>query len=395
MRPRHLVLLVPLCAAFAGASAAPPDPVAEPALSWQQARVLADVIARLRAEYVDPVDEATLVEGAIRGMLGALDAHSSYLGPVEQGALDDLARGTRDGVGLDLAGEERGLRVLDPLAGSPAERAGLKRGDLVLAVDGTPVAGLEPGAGALLLRGKPGSPVTVQVERPGLAPFAITLERERVAVPSVVVTALEPGLAHLRVTEFSRTTAAELTRGLARLERDGPLVGAVLDLRGNGGGLFDAAVDVADLFLDDGAIVSAEGRAPDADLVREATPGDLLAGRPIVLLVDGATASAAEIVAGALQDRHRGPVLGSRTHGKGSVQTVIPLARGGAIKFTSARYLTPVGRSIQDAGIEPDLPFGALPPLADATPGSLAATDPALARALAALKAARLARATP
>jgi carboxyl-terminal processing protease len=378
-----LAILPTLCAALA--QAAPAPSAAEPALSWQQTRLLAEVIARIRSEYVDPVDEQRLVEGAVRGMLGMLDASSSYLPPDEQRAMESLARGTRDGVGLDLAADPDGLRVLDPLPGSPAEKAGLRKGDLVVSVDGAPLAGIDPAVGSAMLRGSPGSTVTIEVERPGEGPRTLTLERARVAVSSVSAAPLAPGLIGLRISEFSASTAAEVARALADAARSAPLEGAILDLRGNGGGLLDAAVEVADQFLEPGPIVSARGRAADASFEREATTGDLLRGAPLVVLVDGATASAAEVLTGALQDRRRATVVGARTYGKGTVQTVLPLARGGALKFTTARYLTPAGRAIDGAGIEPDLAVAAAP--------SPAEPDPPLARALAALEAARAARA--
>jgi carboxyl-terminal processing protease len=224
----------------------------------------------------------------------------------------------------------------------------------------------------------------------GTTSAPVTLKRARVRVTSVVAHAIEPGYLHLRVSQFSGTTARDLALELARLGQDGPPRGAILDLRGNGGGVFDAAVDVADLFLEDGVIVTSEGRAVDASFERRANAGDALSGAPLVVLVDAATASAAEIVVGALKDRHRAVVLGSNTFGKGTVQTVLPLSQGGALKYTSARWRTPSGQPIPLTGIEPDIALGNAPPPEGG--GALASSDPALAQALLAVKAAKLAR---
>jgi carboxyl-terminal processing protease len=387
------LLLLFLIAAPARAAEDPPAPFVQPALSWRQAQLFADVLAKLRAEYVDPVDDSVLIDLALRGMLAGLDPHSAYLAPGEYKELDDLTHGTYDGVGLDLVAEPEGLRVVAPLPGSPAARAGLARGDVVTAIDGKPVATLEPSDALGLLRGTIGSVVEISVRHEGEdTSIPITLKRERVKVSSVVASVLEPGFLHLRVSQFSGTTARDLAKALAALTKDGPPRGAVLDLRGNGGGIFESAVEVADLFLEDGLIVTSEGRASDASFVRRANAGDALSGAPLVVLVDAATASAAEIVAGALKDRHRGVVIGSATFGKGSVQTVLPLTQGGALKFTSARWRMPSGEAIPLTGIEPDIPLSALPPSLGGATG-LAQQDPALAQALLAVKAAKFARA--
>lgn len=390
MRSRFVILA--LLPTLALAEPAPtPQPAPQAALSWRQAQLFADVLARLRAEYVDPVDDATLIDLALRGMLSGLDPHSAYLAPVQLQELDDISHGGYDGVGLDLVAERDGLRVVAPMPGSPAARAGLARGDVVTAIDGRPVSNLDPVDALALLRGTVGSPVEISVRREGAsASVPVTLKRARVQLTSVLATELEPGWLHLRISQFSGTTARDLARELARLGEAGPPRGAILDLRGNGGGVFDAAVEVADLFLEDGLIVSSEGRAPDATYERRANAGDALSGAPLVVLVDSATASAAEIVAGALKDRHRAVLLGSNTYGKGTVQTVLPLAQGGALKFTSARWRTPSGQPIPATGIEPDVPLSAV---TAAGASGLALEDPALAQALLAVKAAKFARA--
>jgi carboxyl-terminal processing protease len=390
MRRFALALAALIISAPLGAAPAPSAPPPKPALSWQQAQLFADVLARLRAEYVDPVDDSVLIDLALHGMLAGLDAHSEYLEPADLEQLDDLTHGSYDGVGLDLVAEPDGLRVVNPLPGSPAARAGLKRGDLVTAIDGKLVTDLDPTDALGLLRGAAGSKVQITVRHADAATDApIVLKRERVRVSSVTGTVLEPGYLDLRINQFSATTGRELAQTLAELTKDGPPRGAVLDLRGNGGGIFDAAVDVADLFLEDGVIVTSEGRAPDASFERHANPGDALSGAPLVVLVDGATASAAEIVAGALKDQHRAVLLGTNTYGKGTVQTVLPLSQGGALKFTSARWRTPSGEAIPVSGIAPDINLTTLP--APTAPG-LAQVDPALAQALLAVKAAKLAR---
>lgn len=391
---RRFVALIALLVAdpiLADTTTPAAKPAPQAALSWRQAQLFADVLAKLRAEYVDPVDDSVLIDLALRGMLAGLDPHSAYLAPEEFQQLDDLTHGSYDGVGLDLVAEPDGLRVVAPIAGSPAARAGLAPGDVVTAIDGKPIATLDPTEALSRLRGRSGSAVEIEVRRRGAtATEPVSLKRERVRNTSILARALEPGWLHLRVSQFSGTTASDLARELARLGQDGPPRGAILDLRGNGGGIFDAAVEVADLFLEDGVIVTSEGRAEDASFERRANAGDALSGAPLVVLVDAATASAAEIVVGALKDRHRGVVLGSNTFGKGSVQTVLPLAQGGALKYTSARWRTPSGQPIPLTGIEPDVPLaGALPSEASS---ALARTDPGLAQALLAVKAAKLAR---
>ena len=379
-----LALLAMLSMAPVRAASTQDPPPPQAALSWRQAQLFADVLTRLRAEYVDPVDDSVLIDLALRGMLAGLDPHSAYLAPDEYQQLDDLTHGSYDGVGLDLVAEPDGLLVVAPLAGSPAARAGLVRGDVIIAIDGKPVATLGPTEALALLRGRAGSVVELGLRGEGAAASTtVTLKRERVRMSSVAADMIEPGYLHLRVIQFNAGTASDLARELARLGQSGPPRGAILDLRGNGGGIFDAAVEVADLFLEDGLIVTSEGRAEDASFERRANAGDALSGAPLVVLVDAATASAAEIVVGALKDRHRGVVLGSNTFGKGSVQTVLPLSQGGALKFTSARWRTPSGQPIPLTGIEPDIALYAT---------AQAGVDPALAQALLAVKAAKLAR---
>jgi len=337
MRALAFALLAPLAlAACAGAPSRDDSAMTatvEPGLQWPDAKLLAEAVARLQTDYVDEISSRALTIEALKGMLAGLDPYSAYLTPEEYAALGEYT---------------------DHLA----PQGELETGD---AVDAT--AGAASGtAGA-------SAP-------PPAKPPAVASPRPRAVAPSVIAALPRPGIAHLRVGIFTVNTAAELERELVRLRALGPLRGAVLDLRGDPGGVFSAGAAVADLFVESGVLLRAEGRAADASFVREATPGDLLDGAPLLVLIDAATASAAEITAGALQDRGRALVMGERSFGKGSVQSVIPLRSGGAVKFTTARYRLPSGRAIDGVGIEPDLPLAALPKVSASHP------DPALERAL-------------
>jgi len=327
-------------------------------LPRQDVRLMAEVIERVKQEYVDPVDDHDLMQHAIRGMVANLDPHSAFL---EEDELEDLmvaSEGNYSGIGIEVSYEDGLIVVVAPFEGSPAERAGLRTGDLIVAIDGQAVRTVGLGASVNRMRGEPGTVVRVTIERGGLAePLEYAIERARIDVHSVRQAMLEPGFGYLRIGQFSETTAADLEAAYRRLvEASGaPLAGLVLDLRGNPGGVLDAGVDVADAFLDSGLIVSATGRGPDARFSIEAAPGDLLQGSPLAVLVNGGSASASEIVAGALHDHGRATLLGRTTFGKGSVQTILPLSDGRAIKLTTSRYYTPSGVSIHERGIEPDI----------------------------------------
>jgi carboxyl-terminal processing protease len=354
-------------------------------------------------------------------MLASLDPHSGFLSREEYAQMRTFTSGVLEGVGMDVTLIDGFVRVIAPLEGTPAARAGIQSGDVILKVGDTPLSGLALDQATELMRGAPGTVVVLTVLRhEGEPPLRIELKRERIKLESVRARLLEPGFALLRITQFSDNTALDLERELAALTRQAPLEGAVLDLRNNTGGVLEAAIDAADLFVESGRIVSAEGRTPEARFQRDARPGDMLGGAPLVVLVNGGTASAAEIVAGALQDQRRGVVMGERTFGKGSVQTIMPLDGGTALKLTTARYYTPSGRSIQAQGIEPDVTLVDLRPAdspldgertreadlarhlengaapraaaADAAAPGLAVEDPALWQALNALKVARLTR---
>ena len=309
----------------------------------------------VRAAYVDPVDDKKLMQSAVRGLLLELDPHSTYFDKEDAQAFDEQATGAYEGIGVELLQQQDNtLKVVSPIDDTPAARAGLRAGDLIVAIDGTPINAItasEP------LRGKAGSKVVLTIERGEQKPFDVTVVRETIRVTSVRSKMLEPGYGYVRISTFQADTGADFQKNLGELQNQagGKLKGLVLDLRSNPGGLLTAAVQVADDLLDKGGIVSTRGRISISDARFDATPGDLLKGAPLVVLVDAGSASASEVLAGALHDNQRGRVVGSRTFGKGSVQTVLPLDNGDSVKLTTARYYTPSGRSIQATGILPDV----------------------------------------
>jgi carboxyl-terminal processing protease len=327
------------------------------ALPWQEASLFAEVYERIKREYVDEVDDHALMEKAVRGMVAALDPHSAYLDSEEFDEIRLSTMGSYPGVGIEVVADEGVVKILRPIDGSPAQQAGLLAGDEIVSIDGTDIGADLAGAIARM-RGSSGSLVTLSIRRegaPGLIEYA--LRRAQVEVHSVSQELLEPGYGYVRITSFSETTAQDLSQAISRLKRDNhaPLKGLLLDLRNNPGGVLEAGVAVADDFLDSGVIVTADGRTPEARFRMDATPGDLIDGAPLVVLVNGGSASASEIVAGALKDHARAVLVGRRTYGKGSVQTVMPLSHGGAVKLTTSRYFTPSGVSIHGKGIVPDV----------------------------------------
>ena len=352
------VLLSATCAFAAPAedakSAAPPP---KPSVSIEDIRAFTAVFNLVKQAYVEPVDDKVLMQAAIRGLLSGLDPHSEYL---DQRAMDQLTEdtsGSYDGLGLEVLAADGSLRVVAPIDDTPAERAGVKPGDIITRINDTAITSDNVNESATMLRGKVGSEVALSVLHEGATvPVDLKLKRETIRVASVKVKALEPGYVYIRIAQFQEDTGAELRSKLEKIKaKSGALRGAVLDLRSNPGGLLTSAVEVSDDFLDSGVIVSTRGRLKQADLSFSATPGDLLDGAPMVTLVDNGTASAAEIVAGALKDNHRTLIMGRRSFGKGSVQTVLPLDDAHAVKITTARYFTPSGTSIQAAGIQPDI----------------------------------------
>jgi carboxyl-terminal processing protease len=361
-------------------------------LPWKDARLLAEVLERVKQDYVERIDDHALMENAIRGMVSALDPHSAFLDTEEYDEIRISTTGNYSGVGIEVTMEDGAVKVVAPIEGTPAARAGIQAGDIIVAIDDVPVeaAGLNDAINRM--RGKPGTPVKVSVVRgDSETPIDFVLERSNVQVHSVKHEMLEPGFGYVRITHFSETTGSDLTRALGSLKSASPqgrLKGLVLDLRNNPGGVLEAAVSVSDAFLDDGAIVSANGRAPESRFEMDATPGDLIDGAALVVLVNGGSASASEIVAGALKDHGRATLIGRTTFGKGSVQTVMPLSDGHAIKLTTSRYYTPSGISIHEKGIDPDVVVERDQDPADgeAAAGTLLARDGEVRLALARLK---------
>lgn len=331
-------------------------------LRWDQARLLAEVMDRVRREYVEPIDDAELLENAIRGMVGDLDRHSAFLDADEYQDIRISTSGRYSGVGLEISQEDDRILVIAPIDGTPAQRAGIEAGDEIIRIDDFSVIsdGLELTIDRL--RGPAGTPVTVHVHRPDYDdPLTFRLTRQKIQVSSVRHEVLDRSIGYLRLSQFNDTTASEARRAIdvmmdeAQSETGNMLTGLILDLRNNPGGILDSAVDISDLFLDEGVIVSAQGRTPESRFTRMAGLGDILDGAAIVVLVNGGSASGSEIVAGALQDHDRATIVGTQTFGKGLVQTVMPLSKGRAIKLTTSRYFTPSGDSINETGVQPDV----------------------------------------
>jgi len=317
----------------------------------------------VKRDYVEPVDDAALLESAIRGMVGDLDPHSEYLDANEYRDIRISTTGSYTGVGIEVAEIDDVIRVITPIAGSPAARSGIQSGDELVAVNGLAIESGHLKDTMSRLRGKAGSKVTLSILRDDIV-IDHEMRRQIIRVASVHKEFIGPSYGYVRVSQFSENTARELSRAVDDLQEAnaGMLEGMVLDLRNNPGGVLDSAVDVSDLFLDSGVIVSADGRAQDSRFTRSAHRGDILDGAPLVVLVNSGSASASEIVAGALQDHNRATIVGTSTFGKGLVQTVMPLSKGRAVKLTTSRYYTPSGDSIHEIGITPDV-------LTEETPG--------------------------
>ena len=328
------------------------------AVPWRDARLLAEVLEHVRKEYVENITDQELIEAAIRGMIADLDAHSAYLDPQEFDEIRISTTGEYSGVGIEVALENGVVKVVNPIEGTPAQKAGVLPGDTILAVDDVPVSVENLNDTIDRMRGKAGTAVKISIARADVTdPLEFTLSRAAVQVHSVRDQLLDGGVGYVRISHFSETTTSDLERSLASLKKKNgaALSGLVLDLRNNPGGVLEAAVGVSDVFLEDGVIVTANGRAADARFEMDARPGDTLEGAPMVVLVNGSSASASEIVAGALQDHRRATLVGRQTYGKGSVQTVLPLSDGHAIKLTTSKYFTPSGASIHEKGIKPDV----------------------------------------
>jgi carboxyl-terminal processing protease len=331
-------------------------------LSWEQARLFAEVMERVKREYVDPIDDAQLLDSAVRGMVADLDRHSEYLDANEFQDIRISTSGSYSGVGLEVSTEDGAITVIAPIDGTPAQRAGIESGDEIVEIDGISVSndGLDKTIDKM--RGHAGTPITLTVQREDYDdPLTFHLTRQKIKVASVRYEVLQPSFGYLRLSQFNESTIDEARSAIDTMmdevqeSTDNMLTGLIIDLRNNPGGLLNSAVAVSDMFLDGGVIVSAQGRTPESRFTRKAHDGDILDGAAIVVLVNGGSASASEIVAGALQDHDRATIVGTTTFGKGLVQTVMPLSKGRAVKLTTSRYFTPSGDSIHGIGVTPDI----------------------------------------
>ena len=343
-------ILVPL-------SFATPARATENKDTYKQMDLFADVFQRIRSEYVEPVNDEDLIEAALNGMLTSLDPHSSYLNPKGAKDMDINTKGEFGGLGIEVTMEGGWVKVVSPIDDTPAYRAGIQPGDFITHLDGEQVQGLTLNEAVDRMRGAPNSDIKLTIRRVGTSePFDVKLTRAVIKIQTVRSHA-DGNVGYVRITQFSQTTDADLKRNVAQLKKDiGPnLAGLVIDLRNNPGGLLDQAIAVSDDFIEKGEIVSTRARRPEDTQRYFARPGDIADGLPLVVLINDGSASASEIVAGALQDHHRAILVGTRSFGKGSVQTLIPLQGRGSLRLTTARYFTPSGRSIQAVGIEPDI----------------------------------------
>ncbi len=327
-------------------------------LPLEELRTFTEVFSRIQSDYVEPVNDKDILKDAIQGMLSGLDPHSSYLDPEDYKEVRIGTEGQFGGLGIEVTMDNGFVKVVTPIEDTPAAEAGILTGDLIIRLDEKPVKGMTLTDAVRLMRGKPGSKIKLTIVREGYdKPLKISVVRSVIKLQSVKRRILEKNYGYVRITQFQGNSAKNLEAALRRLkkENNGALKGLVLDLRNNPGGVLSGAVTISDMFLDKGLIVYTEGRTADSELRYSATPGDLINGAPMVILLNGGSASASEIVAGALQDHKRAIIMGTRSFGKGSVQTILPISNGAALKLTTARYYTPKGRSIQASGIEPDI----------------------------------------
>ncbi len=327
-------------------------------LPYEELRAFTEVFGRIKSDYVEPVSDKKLLEDAIKGMLSGLDPHSAYLDTEQYNDLKVGTTGQFGGLGIEVTMEDGFVKVVSPIDDTPAQKAGMEAGDLVIKLDEKPVKGMTLAEAVKIMRGKPGSDILLTIIREGEdAPLKITITRAIIKVKSVKSKMLEKGYGYLRISSFQSRTGKGVIDAAAKLkkENEGELKGLVLDLRNNPGGVLNAAVEVSDAFLEKGLIVYTEGRIKNSEMRFNAAPGDVVDGVPVVVLVNAGSASASEIVAGALQDHKRAIIMGTKSFGKGSVQTILPTNGSAAIKLTTARYYTPSGRSIQAQGIEPDV----------------------------------------
>jgi carboxyl-terminal processing protease len=325
-------------------------------LPLEEVRIFTQALDRIRAAYVEEVDDHTLLENAIKGMLSGLDPHSSYLVGNDYEALQETTTGEFGGLGIEVGREDGYIKVISPIDDSPADRAGIQAGDLIIQINNRPLRELLPDEAAEMMRGVPGSEITVTIAREGVDTFDVTVVREIITIASVRSRMVDPSYAYLRVSQFRANTGNEVQKEITEiLEENESLKGLILDLRNNPGGVLQASVGVVDAFINQGRIVSTKGRMEDSGMEFNATRATVGGDIPLVVLINNGSASASEIVAGALQDHGRAIIMGTRSFGKGSVQTILPLGEDRAIKLTTSLYYTPSGRSIQAQGIEPDI----------------------------------------
>jgi len=330
-------------------------------IPFEELQAFTEVFSRIKSDYVESVDDKQLIEDAIKGMLNGLDPHSSYLNTSEFSELKIGTTGQFGGLGIEVGMENGFVKVISPIDDTPAARAGIQASDLIVKLDDIPVKGMTLNEAVKLMRGKPNTDIVLTIIRDGeLKPLIITITREIIRVKSVKNRMLEPGYGYVRITNFQSRTTTDLLKAISDLQKQNKLEGLILDLRNNPGGVLNGAVGVSDAFINDGLIVYTEGRIDDSSHRYHATPGDSLNGAPLVILINGGSASASEIVAGAMQDHNRAIIMGTKSFGKGSVQTIQELRNGSAVKLTTARYFTPDGRSIQAKGIVPDIELNTL-----------------------------------
>jgi len=358
------LLLIALGASLGGLIAVGGNALAErdaaegTTIPFEGLKTFSEVYGRIRQDYVEPVPDSKLLEDAIRGMLSGLDPHSSYLDQEQYNELKVGTTGQFGGLGIEVGIENGFVKVISPIDDTPAQKAGIKAGDLIIRLDDKPVKGMSLNDAVKNMRGEPGSDIVLTVVREGVEqPLKIKITRDVIKVKSVKSRSLEEGYGYVRITSFQSKTGDSMVEAINELKKGGELKGLVLDLRNNPGGVLNAAVAVSDAFLESGLVVYTDGRIEDSKMKFNATPGDILKGAPVVVLINAGSASASEIVAGALQDHKRAIIMGEKTFGKGSVQTILPTSNGGAVKLTTARYYTPSGRSIQAEGITPDVPI--------------------------------------
>ena len=327
-------------------------------LPLNEIRIFTEIFSKIKSDYVENIEDSTLLKNAIRGMLQGLDPHSAYLDKDSYKELQEGTSGEFGGLGIEVGYEDGFVKVISPIDDTPAKRAGIKAGDLIIRLDGKSVKGISLMEAVKMMRGKPGSEIELTILRGGEEkPFNVTIVRDIITVKNIKAETIESAFGYIRISNFQIHTVDDLSKALTKLESENNnmLKGLVLDLRNNPGGLLNAAVGVSDLFLDEGLIVYTEGRVKGSKLKFNAKPSEMFKDIPIIVLVNGGSASASEIVAGALQDHRRAIIMGERTFGKGSVQTILPMNDETALKLTTARYYTPSGRSIQASGIEPDM----------------------------------------